>query len=246
MAKTKLNYMEHNSCISEDAHVLDVCQRDDGKHVLCLDQTIFYPQGGGQPHDTGKIHCDQGEFDVEQVRYADGKVYHIGTFSKGSLAAGDQVRLEVNQSRRQLHNRLHTAGHLVDIAMWRLNVNLKPSKGYHFPDFPYIEYEGELDAQRRNEMAKLIEIEVERLINQDLPVEIKHIEWQELQQLSKHVPINVPQDKPIRIMRVKGHDAIPCGGTHVTNLKEIGTVKIQKIKVKKGKTRISYKKLQVG
>ncbi len=101
-----------------------------------MDGTIFYPQGGGQPYDQGVIESAKGKFLVEEVRFVDGIVKHIGMFERGSFEKGDEVTCHVDKARRDLHSRLHSAGHIVDMGMTELGLGWIPGKGYHFPDGP--------------------------------------------------------------------------------------------------------------
>ena len=59
---------------------------------------------------------------------------------------GEEVTLSINEASRRLHARIHSAGHLLDIAMTKLGqTHLKPGKGYHFPKGAYVEYIGNID-----------------------------------------------------------------------------------------------------
>ena len=100
-----------------------------------MDQTSFYPAGGGQPSDVGSIFNANLDFTVTKVvRSTTDDIDHIGTVIKGNAVIGDSIEMQVNSERRQLHNRLHTAGHLIDAALATLNItNLVPEKGYHYP-----------------------------------------------------------------------------------------------------------------
>jgi len=87
----------------------------------------------------------------------------------------------------------------------------------------------------------MIEEKVAQLLEQELAVSVRIVDRVELEKICKNIPSNIPTDKPSRVMLVAGFDGIPCGGTHVTSLKDIKKVVIPKIKVKKGKTKISYR-----
>src|SRR5690242_13012165 len=97
---TKLLYMEHMQELEADAQVVRTDQRD-GKHIIYLDQTVFYPQGGGQPYDTGVIENEHARFVVTEVRFIDGEVLHIGHYENGSLVVGDDVTCRVDNERRE-------------------------------------------------------------------------------------------------------------------------------------------------
>ncbi|MFZ1522487.1 MAG: alanine--tRNA ligase-related protein, partial [Candidatus Saccharimonadales bacterium] len=119
-------------------------EQKDGRNIIYLDQTVFYPQGGGQPYDMGLIETDDTKFIVEEVRYADGEVLHIGHYEGRHLIQGEDIRLVVDEQRRKLNTRLHSAGHILDMAVNELGYAWIPGKGHHFPDGPYVEYQADL------------------------------------------------------------------------------------------------------
>jgi len=94
MNPTKLLYLEDMQQLECEAFVDSIDQKD-GKTVLYLDQTVFYPQGGGQPYDTGVISTDDTKFIVEEVRFVDGLVLHIGHFEGRPLIQGEDVKCAV-------------------------------------------------------------------------------------------------------------------------------------------------------
>ena len=103
------------------AKILEILE-ENGRAVIILDQTIFYPQGGGQPYDKGLIEGPSGKFLVEEVRFVDGVVKHMGTL-EGTLKPGDEVKCSVDEARRTLHSRLHSGGHVLDMAVNALGLN---------------------------------------------------------------------------------------------------------------------------
>lgn len=235
---TQLLYLENMHDLEVDAQVIRVEQQDD-RTVVYLEQTILYPQGGGQPYDTGTIESQGGEFIVEEVRFVDGDVLHIGRFRKGDFAQGEAVHITVDANRRRLNARLHSAGHLVDMAVNNLDVDWLPSKGYHFPDNPYVEYDGEFEPEDRDKVLAEIERLGNEYITQDLAVDCRFVQHDELKQLCRHVPPNIPVNKPTRIVQF-GNFAVPCGGTHVRTLAEVESFVVTKLKKKSGKIRIGY------
>lgn len=242
---TRLLYLEVLDVLQCTAVVLDVFPDTAvGKTVIVLDQTVFYPQGGGQPYDQGTIIGKHGEFIVEQVRFVDGIVRHIGSIIAGVFAAGEAVRCEVDTGRRMLHSRLHSAGHVVDMAVKALSLPWIPGKGYHFPEGPYVEYLGSWQEDKR----EALQHDVERLCNdfiaQAPSTSLKFMRSDEMRAVCAFVPENLPQDKPGRVV-FYGNFGVPCGGTHVSNLSEIGRMTIRKIKLEKGMIRVSYAIVQI-
>lgn len=105
--------------------------------VVVLDQTCFYPKGGGQDLDQGTINTDKAVFVVEAVFFIDGEVKHIGHYTESSFAVGDKVRCKVKEDRRSINTRIHSGGHLLDMAVRQLGWDWKPGKGAHYPHMAF-------------------------------------------------------------------------------------------------------------
>lgn len=238
MMVTKLLYLEDFNTLHATARVLKQLTEND-KTVIVLDQTIFYPQGGGQPYDTGIIHNKSAKFFVEQTRFIDGIVKHIGIFEFGSFTTNDVVELEVNRERRTLHSRLHSAGHVIDMAIAELKLPWKPGKGFHFPEGPYIEYEGPFDDSMREKLDNTLEETVNKYVQEDSVTKLLFIDKDAMNKICRFVPNNLPENKPSRVV-MYGDFAVPCGGTHVSHLAVIGHITIRKIRLEKGSIRVSY------
>lgn len=229
---TSLLYLSDTYQFTGQATVLSVQIVDDQK-IVVLDQTIFYPQGGGQPYDTGEI-IGVESFVVTKVRLQpDGTVHHFG---QGNLVVGETVQLQVDASRRLENARIHTAGHLVDVAVKNLGIDLKPTKGFHDPAGSYVEYEGGLEIS--DDLMAELETAVNELVRADLAVIIEDLAPAEAAERG----VWAPPGKSARFVYFAGYESIGCGcgGTHVKSTAEIGQITIRKIKSKKGMTRISY------
>lgn len=236
---TLLRYLEEFTLLDADARVVDVCEKDSGTIVI-LDQTIFYPQGGGQPYDQGVIESESGRFLVEEVRFADGLVKHKGAFERGMFTAGAAVRCSVDAQRRALNARIHSAGHIVDKAIDELKLDWIPGKGYHFPNGPYDEYKGSLEGVDKEK----IKSDIERLCNQYVDkggkTQVVFMTKEEMRKICRYTP-DFPEEKEKRACIVI-HDgfSMPCGGTPVADLAEIGCVTIRKIKQEGPNIRVGY------
>lgn len=245
IAPTKLKYYDDSYQFEDDAKVLAVMPQDNGLKAVILDQTIMYPQGGGQPYDTGSLEQGEVVFVVKEVRYKDGIVYHIGQFESEEEALAT-VHVQIDEARRRLHARIHTAGHLVDDALYDLGYGMIPLKGYHFPDGPYVEYQNELSGDL-DSIAKEVETKINELIATNFKVRSEIVQSiEELKGKCPYLPPFIPAGKPIRVIYASGGTkGQTCGGTHVKNLNEIGRVTIPRIKTKKGNTRVSYQVLDI-
>lgn len=239
-SETYLDCLNDSYKFESQAQVLSISTLEDGRTAVILDRTIFYPQGGGQPADQGFIQSANAKFQVTDVRLIDGVVFHYGNFVHGNFAPSDSVKLSVSPERRMLNARLHSAGHLIDVIIQKLSLNLQPTKGYHFPDGPYVEYAGTAEAPNKEEFAQKIEAEARQLINNNIPISVTIGDSNTASTLCGQLPDYVDKSKPIRVVSIGDNRGCPCGGTHVRELKDLGSLTIAKIRTKGDKTRISY------
>lgn len=238
MEHTKLIYLENFRQTEGGAKVVEVAQ-EDNRIVVYLDGTIFYPQGGGQPYDKGVIEGANSKFSVEEVRFFEGLVKHFGTFEGVQFEKGETVKLLIDKKRRELNSKLHSAGHLVDMAVQSLNLGWIPSKGFHFPDGPYVEYVGTVKEQEKEGLKARIEDFCAKTIDKGQEVAVAFVERNKLKDLCKNVPDNIPEDKSIRVV-IFGNFCVPCGGTHVENIKDLKHEIIRKIKNDGQNVRVAY------
>ena len=110
--------------------------------------------------DYGTITSKDGavEFKISDLKSPSEAIIHIGAFTKGSsFAKGDEVICKIDGDFRKQNARIHSAGHLLDVAMNRAGrTDLKPGKGYHFVEGPYVEYIGVVpDKEREDLIAQL-------------------------------------------------------------------------------------------
>ena len=156
---TELVYWEDTYLGSLDGATVESIEEHEGKegmeYCTVLDKTIFHPQGGGQPSDSGVITANGVEFNVSMVRKDGETVKHYGNFTNGGpdqLPKGSKVALQINLDDRRLYARIHSAGHLLDAAVQNLGLQLEPGKGYHFPNSPFVEYKGTIPPSDRNDI----------------------------------------------------------------------------------------------
>ncbi|MDO8622595.1 MAG: alanine--tRNA ligase-related protein [bacterium] len=239
MSLTTLTYLEDFILLSAPASVLEVVTGDGGREIVILDRTIFYPQGGGQPYDQGTIEGPTGVFAVEEVRFVDGIVKHIGHTVRGPLHAGDAVSCTVDRTRRELHSRIHSAGHVVDMAVHALHLPWVPGKGYHFPEGPYVEYAGSLDGLDREKLKADLERSCNTFVAENRETTLRFMEKERMKDVCHFVPDYIPEGKPARVV-MYGDFGVPCGGTHVSHLGDIRHLTIRKIKPEGPRIRVGY------
>ena len=108
---TKLIYLE-DSYKQEVQTTIESIKEKNDLWEITLSETIFYPQGGGQPSDQGIIKGKNGELKVFSVIYNNGVPIHQGKL-KGSLISGEKADCQIDWNRRYKNMQLHSAGHLV-------------------------------------------------------------------------------------------------------------------------------------
>ena len=229
-------YMRDSYLKECDATVLSA---KDGKYVT-LDQTIFYPKGGGQPHDTGKIIRGNDTFRVVYVRKVDREISHeVDHFG---LKEGNKVHCVLNWERRYKLMRSHTAAHLFASLLCKgtgalVTGNQLEEEKIRF-DFSLEEYDQET-------LRKYIDATNE-LLGKD--IQVKHYELPKEEALkiegvvkmAKALPPDIPN---LRIVEIVEVDKQADGGTHVRNLKEVGQIELLGTKNKGKNNRRVYFKL---
>lgn len=225
-------------------------QGTDEDHVVVTEKTIFHPQGGGQPSDVGSMTGPAGEvFDVQAVRMdavGDGQVLHFGRFGNSTSAfkVGDTVEQAVDQEKRLLYSRLHTAGHVLGAAVRRLLEKevegFDELKASHFPDSAACEFAGLIEAKWKEPIQK----KVDEYVAAGMPVEI---DWWDEEDFRRHglerlIPDRslAPPGEKFRVVNIVGAEVYPCGGTHVETTDLCGETKVKKISRSKGTSRVSY------
>jgi misacylated tRNA(Ala) deacylase len=200
----------------------------DGKYVV-LDKTIFYPRGGGQPSDTGKLVSESGsEFPVLFVGKFEGKISHeIEPSQDTELKTGDKVKCILDWDKRFKLMRMHTAAHLLAATMNKelgvlITGNQLGEEKTRF-DFNMEEF----DREKFDEIVK----KANELLNQDLELKIytlnreKAMEIPGIVKLANALPPSITE---LRIVEIPGIDIQADAGTHVKNLSEVGKIELIK------------------
>lgn len=236
---TNLKYLEDTYVFTDTATVVGKGRGEKGGY-LELDQSIFYPQGGGQPSDAGYIVLGETEIPVTFVGFSDGIVQHFVPEAYFETAKqGASVSLKVNEARRLNNAKLHSSGHLISHVMETMKPGLVPIKGYHFENGAHVEF---ID-QSRVGSAEMIEEAngaIESDIQADLKISAVFSDFDSVNKIRPDLAPFIPRDKPTRVVQIGGYKALPCGGTHVKSLAELSGMKITKIKRKKDNLKVSY------
>ncbi|MUV87880.1 alanine--tRNA ligase [Natronomonas sp. CBA1123] len=223
---TEKLYYEDPERTDFEAVVLDVIERevDDETHYdVALDQTMFYPEGGGQPADTGTLATDEVTVEVTDVQEVDGVVLHRTDESPGK---GEFVRGQIDATRRKRLMQHHTATHIVGYAAREvLGEHVRQAgaqKGTDSSRFDIRHYE-----RISREEVKRIERVANDLVTDNVAVKQ---EWPDRHEAEEEHGFDlyqggIPPGQNLRLIRV-AEDVQACAGTHVTRTGDIGTIKI--------------------
>ncbi|MEM9219858.1 MAG: alanine--tRNA ligase-related protein [Cyanobacteria bacterium P01_F01_bin.150] len=236
---TNLIYLEDTYKFSGQSSIKDVSSDERGQYCI-LSETVFYPQGGGQPSDTGTIDVGNSHIPISSVKFVDGEVRHYGNFSGVNLNVEDMVLMSVNSDERIRNAKAHTAGHLMYGFVEEMDNDLIAFKGYHFPKGSYVEFKGTPSFVDKEIFIAEINEKMKEAISLDLCIEADIVTPEELTSRWSNIPYQLPEGKPLRVVTISGLHPTPCGGTHLKSLGELKNVEITKIKVRKGNTKISY------
>jgi len=210
-------------------HLSAIVTSVDGEWVE-LDQTIFYPLGGGQPGDTGTFVLQDGKkIAVLDTRKGDTEkqIRHELETSEHGLSPGDRVDIEIDWERRFRHMRMHTSMHLLGSL-----IPVPVTGGAVGAEKSRLDFDlGEHQIDKADLTTRL-----NALVAGGHPVafgKISEAELDEQPELVRTMSVQPPRGAgDIRTVRIEGVDYQPCGGTHVNNTSEIGPLRVSKIENK--------------
>jgi misacylated tRNA(Ala) deacylase len=197
---------------------------------VILAATIFYPLGGGQPGDTGRLTINARDYRVVDTRYADDRHNIIHILEDDDLSAihvNDKVDMEIDWERRHRLMRMHTSMHLVCSL-----ISAQATGG------AVGETESRLDFDLQGEVVdkEQLTADLNALIDKAIPVTIGAITDAELDQMPELVrtmSVQPPRGHgTVRTISIENTDYQPCGGTHVRNTAEIGGLVVTGLKNK--------------
>jgi len=218
--ETHLLYLEDAYLKESSCNILKV-EPDNGKNAYVLaDQSIFHPKSGGQPSDRGKISGKGFIFDVKKVMFTGGVVIHWGKNIQEIPKVG-QANLEIDWETRYRCMRRHTAAHLFDNCLSTVLKQRIGTTDSWVGDDSYIGYLGQCPTTEQLESAEKMENE---LVMRGADVTAKMMTREEALLASVDAPNldRLPVSRHLRVVTIDGFQGIPCGGTHVRNIKEIG------------------------
>ena len=207
-----------------------VVRTDVDDNRVLLDRTVFYPGGGGQPHDVGELWLGDDQLSVVRVTADRDGVWH---WLDGSLpSVGTALRGELDWDRRYRIMRTHTAMHAMCGVIWRryqvpvTGGNMDAGEGrldFELPDW-------------NSDDKPLVEAELNAELASRLAVEVSFLPREEADRdpslIRTKVSLLPPDLREVRVIDIVGLDRQADGGTHVDSTGEVGTISLATVKSK--------------
>lgn len=218
-------YYEDSYTTCFDAEVTSCAAAQEGRWLVTLDQTAFYPEGGGQPYDTGVL----GEAKVLEVHDKGGEVVHT---TDRPVEVGSRVSGSIDWDRRLRHMQNHSGEHILSgIIHNRFGYD---NVGFHMgSEAVTIDFNGTITPEGLREA----EAEANRLVYENVPIQIEYPSPEALKMIDYRSKKELDGD--VRIVTIPRGDVCACCGTHVKSSGAIGLIKTIGMINYKGGVRIS-------
>ncbi len=205
---------------------------DEAQHAVVLDRTAFYPGGGGQPHDMGTLEADGVTYPVVKVKKSPEGILHFIAPDQPLPLVGAVVTGKLDWERRHALMRTHSALHVLCGVIFR-------DYGAHVTGAEMDPLSGRMDFEFENmthDLAAAIEKSINEAVAEEHPIEIKSFPREEAFQIPDLIRTRInllpPGIETVRTVNIVGLDLQADGGTHVSNTREIGTIKVTDYKSK--------------
>lgn len=220
--------LRHESKITvlttSDAIVNELTEGMEG--TVLVEETPFYATMGGQAADTGVICTDHGRFAVEDTIKLQGtKIGHVGKMVSGSLRTGENVTLEVEESRRNLTANNHSATHLMQKAL-RMVLGSHVEQAGSLVDKDKLRFDFTHFSPMTEEEISKVESIVNEEINKGLDVITSEMTLEEAKKTGAMALFGEKYGETVRVVQMGDFSSELCGGTHVENTRNISAFKI--------------------
>ena len=239
---TKRIYREDQYASSNIAKVTSVRCKD-GRDVITTDESVFYPEGGGQPSDIGTVSLGGKLYEVLHAsdESIESDVWHETDAPEGTFHEGDEIELAIDWDFRFRNMQRHLGEHMLSGTMDTLFDGV--NKGFHIGE-DYVSIDIDLEGRMLTEdELDLAERTVNEAIWADLPVTTEWFDTYE-ESLVRPVRKQVPHDGRVSVVSVGDledpYDCIACCGVHPSSSSEVGLLAIYKCESNKGMNRIFF------
>ncbi len=209
-----------------------VTEVDTENHGVILDQTAFYPGGGGQPADRGSLITDRGVFSLKRAKKVGPNLVHLLEGEAALPEPGEVVTGELDWERRYKLMRTHTAMHILCGVIFRdygasvTGGDMEPLKGRMDFEFETM----------HKDLVEAIEAAINKEVAEDRPLAVDILPREEAFQIPDLIRTKInllpPGIQMVRVVEIKGLDLQADGGTHVKSTGEVGRIRVVDYKSK--------------
>ena len=244
--KTKRLFKENPYLVSSEAMILESLPFEDHTAVI-LDRTVFFPEGGGQPWDLGRLTIKTGScrsYAVIKVIEHEGEILHVLDTSD-AVPVNSVCLLELDWQRRFDSMQRHTGEHIFTGVFDKLFGGT--NRGFHMGD-DYMTIDIALEDRAKVDtitwdMVKEAELRSNEIIYQDMPMIVRHFDsFEEASKEPMRKPLTIEEDITLVGFGSTDYDwaCVACCGTHLKSTAQVGLIKAFKLESNKGMYRIYF------
>lgn len=236
---TERLYYNDSHLTEFDARIVNTSTHDEKHLAVKLDRTAFYPTGGGQPHDTGRLNDVRVVDCVNESDEDETNVLHIvesvnNSDDANALEVGAKVKGQIDWLRRLDHLQQHTAQHIFSQAF----VKLFNAETRGFRMFETVaEIDVALDSPSQEKINDAVKL-ANTVVWENRPVSVIYATTDEAKTL--HLRKESRREGVLRLVEIEGFDLTPCGGTHAHATGEVGIILVRGWERAKGMTRLEF------
>ena len=197
----------------------------DEKFYVILDKTVFYPEGGGQISDSGLISKTNCKLQVTDVKRIQNTIVHLVELKDGKLAVGDIVEQRIDKNKRNKTAINHSATHLMHHFLRETLGNHVEQKGSLVTE-DYLRFDFSHNKALSHEQIGQIEDQVILEISKSIDTQSKNMSFKEAMKLGALAFFDEKYGDDVRVIFIGSNSIELCGGTHVSNTRDIGLFKI--------------------
>ena len=213
---TKKLYWDNSYETSFTAEVISITPEG-----VILDKSLFYPQGGGQDCDKGRLEKEELIFKIEFVsKKGENIIHHISSKDENKIKVGDNITGEIDWDYRYGVMRAHSAQHILS-ALIKNKYNIDTAHATISFEDVSLQIAQAINDDQFNEVIKEFN-RVCTIENHEFQTKVVHRD--EIDINEKQIRGKIPEQGQVRLVELKNYDLICCGGTHVKNTSEIGPI----------------------
>jgi alanyl-tRNA synthetase len=192
---------------------------------IVLDRSPFYAESGGQVGDSGRLENARGVFEVTDTQRSGELIVHYGRMLSGSLKEGDTVQAVVDTSRRDAIRRAHSATHILHHAL-QTHLGKHAQQQGSKVDADWLRFDFSHQDSLTDDQLKLVEELANQRVKESAPIEWRNVPLATAREAGAMMLFGEKYPDPVRMVSMGSFSKELCGGTHLDNTSQIGTIEL--------------------